>query len=296
MKNGFRVTGVDNSEVAQDTWKINYRGRFVLADLSDEALGGHYDVVVGGPPCKPWSAINTTKRGKSHDDYDLLSRFFLHVEKSLPRIFILENVPPLGKDPQLIEHLRILGAKNYSVSTKVLMYGDFGAPTRRHRFFVFGIRNGNASKFIETLSRRARESATVKDAIWKLRHVQRGEAPDHDWPELRTISKYRKFYKTGKYGWYALKWNEPAPSFGNVMKTYILHPDAFNGGATRVISVREALNIMGFGERFRFPKGIGLGSRYQMVADAVSPAVSNVLAKSVRALFDGERWAENSSN
>jgi DNA (cytosine-5)-methyltransferase 1 len=103
--------------------------------------------------------------------------------------------------------------------------------------------------------------------------------PDHVWPELRTINKYRKYYKTGKYGWYILDWKEPAPSFGNVMKTYILHPDAFNGRRTRVISVKEALLIMGYDSRFRFPQDYGLGARYQMVVDSVSPTFSYPAAK-----------------
>jgi DNA (cytosine-5)-methyltransferase 1 len=119
----------------------------------------------------------------------------------------------------------------------------------------------------------------VKDAIWKLREKKRNEIPDHVWPELKTIDKYRHYYATGKYGWYILKWNEPAPSFGNVMKTYILHPDSFNGQSTRVISVREALLVMGFDNSFRFPQDLGLGARYQMIVDAVSPVFSYAAAR-----------------
>jgi hypothetical protein len=62
------------------------------------------------------------------------------------------------------------------------------------------------------------------------------------------------------------------------MKTYILHPDAFNGGSTRVISVKEALLIMGFDSGFRFPQEFGLGIRYQMVVDSVSPIFSSLAA------------------
>ena len=122
----------------------------------------------------------------------------------------------------------------------------------------------------------------VRDVIWDLREKKKNAVVDHVWPELNTIDKYRKYYEKGKYGWYILKWNEPAPSFGNVMKTYILHPFGFNGKKTRVISIKEALLIMGFSESFRFPQGLGLGSRYQMIVDSVSPVFSFAAANVIR--------------
>ncbi len=125
---------------------------------------------------------------------------------------------------------------------------------------------------------------TVRSRIWELRGLEKAGQPDHVWPELNTIDRYRKMglYESGKYGWYKLNWDEPSPSFGNVMKTYILHPDSFNGGqSTRVISIREALLIMGFDEQYTFPEGLGLGARYQMIADSVSPVFSRALAESV---------------
>jgi DNA (cytosine-5)-methyltransferase 1 len=84
--------------------------------------------------------------------------------------------------------------------------------------------------------------------------VEKGCYPDHVWPNLKTIDKYAENYRTNKFGWYVLNWSEPAPSFGNVMKTYILHPDSLNGKPSRVISVREALLVMGFNENTRFQR------------------------------------------
>lgn len=150
---------------------------------------------------------------------------------------------------------------------------------------LFGTRSGNAEIFFERLSAHKNHFKAVKDVIWKLRDVEKGYFPDHVWPELKTINNYLENYKSNKFGWYVLKWSEPAPSFGNIMKTYILHPDAFNGKLTRVISVREALSIMGFDEDFRFPYGLGLGVRYQMIADSVSPVFSFAAAKVIQDLI-----------
>lgn len=123
---------------------------------------------------------------------------------------------------------------------------------------------------------------TVKDVIGPLKNKKRNELPDHIWPELRTIDKYIDKYKTNKFGWYILEWDKPAPSFGNIMKTYILHPDAFNGGLKRVISVKEASLIMGFDNNFCFPENGYLSCKYQLIVDSVSPIFSKVLAHVIK--------------
>jgi len=287
-KEGFEITGADISEGAGKTFELNKQGKFKKADLSKELIDGSYDILIGGPPCKPWSSVNVKKRGKSHRDHSLLSRYFCHLEYHLPRMFLLENVPPLAKDLTFRKHIKKIKKYGYSIKSGVVTYSDYGAPTRRHRLIVFGTKDGSAATFFKKLSQYMRSPKTVKDVIWKLRNKEKNEVPDHVWPELKTISKYFKYYETGKFGWYILEWDEPAPSFGNVMKTYILHPDAFNGKPARVISVKEALLIMGFDWDFRFPEGIGLGSRYQLVVDAVSPVFSYTAAKVIRQIFLGE--------
>jgi site-specific DNA-cytosine methylase len=129
---------------------------------------------------------------------------------------------------------------------------------------------------------------TVRDAIARFRNAPRGSYPDHDWSELQTISKYRDRYESGQYGWTRLNYDDPAPSFGSVAKTYILHPEAgVDGYPERVLSVREVLAIMGFPDSVQFPEGTSRAKRYQMVANSVSPQVSRAVALSVRSLLTG---------
>ena len=194
---------------------------------------------------------------------------------------MLENVPLLEGEPALNTYVKQLESEEhgYSILSKVVQYSRYGAPTKRHRFILFGTRVGRALDFFDKLKKFESEPKTVKDAIWELREKQKNEVVDHVWPELKTIDKYVDKYKNQKFGWYILDWNRPAPSFGNIMKTYILHPNAFEGGVKRVISVKEAALIMGFDDDFRFPEGTGLGDRYQMIADSVSPMFSYTAAK-----------------
>jgi DNA (cytosine-5)-methyltransferase 1 len=284
---GFEVTGVDISEAAGKTFELNLQSKFIRADLSSELINGTPDVIIGGPPCRPWSAVNVTKRGRRHEDYHLLSKYFQHVEYHSPKVFLFENVPSIRSDTTFIDYIERLGSE-YSIRGEVVAYSDYGASSRRHRLILLGTKQGNASEFFRKLSRHKRSPKTVMDAIGRLRYKKKNEVPDHIWPELTTISKYRRYYETGKFGWYVLRWKKPAPSFGNVMKTYILHPDSFNGSPPRVISVREALLIMGYDKDFRFPDGVGLGSKYQMVVDSVSPVFSHIAAEVMKDMFFGE--------
>jgi len=288
-KAGFEVTGVDISDCAGSTFELNRAGKFIKADLSRESIRERCEVVIGGPPCKPWSAVNTQKRGKNHGDYLLVARFLEHIERLAPKMFLMENVPSLAGDPILQTHIDKLSRQGYSVTGQCVRYSDYGAPISRHRLVVVGAKDNDAQVFFRMLHRYRKPASTVRAAIWDLRKTGKGDLPDHEWPELKTIGKYRDYYKTRKYGWYVLEWKKPAPSFGNVMKTYILHPDAFDGGPTRVISVKEASLIMGFSKKFRFPSGYGLGIRYQMVADSVSPVFSRVAARIVSQMLHGSR-------
>jgi DNA (cytosine-5)-methyltransferase 1 len=281
---GFRVTGVDILPAAVKTYRHNV-GDCLQMDLSRKVVAGRYDIIIGGPPCRPWSSINLKKRGKIHPDYGLLSRFFLHIRKIKPDAFLLENVVPLRKDNLFLKELNSLrNDLGYSVEFSTVVYSKFGAATRRRRLITVGIRHGSAELFFQKLEQYSGTPKTVRQALSPLTDPQ--QDPDHVWPQPKTIDKYIDKYRTGKYGWYILRWDEPAPSFGNVMKTYILHPDSFNGGVTRVISVKEALLIMGFDRDFSFPKGIPMSTRYQMVADTVSPCFSEAAARILMSLLE----------
>lgn len=281
QKEGFEVYGVDINKFSKKIFQINKLGVLKIVDLKKEKVRGKYDIIIGGPPCRPWSSVNLQRRRHMHPDFSLLGSFFEHVKKLKPLMFIMENVTPVRDDA---EQFAADVKKLYSVKFHNFRYSDFGAPTRRRRFFVIGFRKDlgiNTVDFFHIVNSFRRMPATVRDAIGR----DFDGDPEHIFPKLKTIHKYMKYYRTGKYGWYILRWDEPAPSFGNVMKTYILHPDSLNGAPPRVISVRESLCIMGFPESFRFPEEMGLGMRYQMVADAVSPVFSNVLAKAVKEIL-----------
>lgn len=280
---GFDTTGVDIKEEAGRTYSQLTGGKFLRTDLHNNTVDGdEYDIIIGGPPCRPWSSINVTRRGERHPDYSLVSTFLSHILMHKPKMFLMENVPPLGNDAifkQLVNTTRSIG---YSVGKLKSTYSDFGASVRRTRLLVAGTLDSDINSFFWLLNTHKKSFSTVRDAIYDLRDVSYGERRDHVWPHLNTIEKYKRYYETGKYGWRILDWEEPSPSFGNVMKTYTLHPDSsFERGDYRTISVLEASRIMGFPKDFEFPVGIPIGKRYQMIVDSVSPDFSRVVAVSL---------------
>lgn len=278
-KMGFSVTGADVSEAVGTVYRRLTRSNFIQADLSKVTFEDDYDYVIGGPPCKPWSSVNVTRRGKEHRDYQLVKKFTENVLAIKPSVFVLENVPPLRADLGFQKELRKLQKEGYSTKEYIFRYSDFGASTSRKRLFVIGLKEANHEIFLSAINSQRRSPETVSQAIWKYRGLQKGVHSDHQWPELRTIWKYLEYYETGKFGWTKLKWNEAAPSFGNVMKTYTLHPDSNpKSDNPRVVSVLEVARIMGFNHGFKFPKDTLMSQKYQMLADSVSPVFSEKLA------------------
>ena len=282
-KNGFEVTGVDISRKAGLTYSFNGIGNFVEMDLMDSGLRGEHQIILGGPPCEPWSCLNLTKRGKDHPRYKCLGAFFAEVHRIKPLVFVMENVPAIKSDPLFAENLLAI-QKYYNTVTTDVRYSEYGAAFARRRFFTVGTRPEigiEPSEILDAVKRE--EPRTVLEVMGDLRDEKRDSTIDHIWPEVKTIHKYLDYYRTGKYGWYILEWDEPSPSFGNITKTYILHPDSFNNGnEARPISVREALRIVGFPDEYKFPNSLGLSVKYDMIADAVSPLFSLKLAAAVK--------------
>lgn len=294
---GYNVYGYDIHPRVPEIFEINRIGTAFLEDLQCKGKVLHKAsgplVVTGGPPCKPWSNVNRNKSrtGKLHGDYALLDCYFTYVRDLKPEVFLMENVLPVANDP-VFNMWKVRLSRKYWIAHSPIRYSDYGAATARQRFFAVGFLKGSrknlAEEFFYRLGSYRRKPRTVGQALRPLLTKNPGEVPDHHWPNFRTINNYQDKYNSNRFGWYKLDPDKPAPSFGSVMKTYILHPYAGNGHgiALRVISVREAMNIMGFPASFRFPDKMGMKYRYQMVADAVSPVFSNVAARVIREILD----------
>lgn len=121
---------------------------------------GEADVLIGGPPCQPFSKSSYWVNGDSLrlDDprADTLTAYLRVLRDTRPKAFLLENVYGLaykGKDEGLrhllagIEEINRDVGTSYTVKWKMLNAAHFGVPQLRERVFLIGSREGKVFQF-----------------------------------------------------------------------------------------------------------------------------------------------------
>lgn len=151
---------------ASRSWPVIERSIFDVP--TDEILSaggvkrGDVDLLVGGPPCQPFSKAGYWSRGDSLrlDDprADTLSAYIRVLEETLPRAFLIENVEGLqfsGKDEGLqlllkqIERVNKRTKSQYRPHVRVLNAAEHGVPQTRERVFIVAARDGGPFRFPE---------------------------------------------------------------------------------------------------------------------------------------------------
>lgn len=168
---GFEtVAALEFDAVAARTLSANRRWPVIAGDihqvssqdiLSTAQIGpGEADVLIGGPPCQPFSKSGYWAEGDSRRLADprasTLGAYMRVVRDTLPKAFVLENVHGLifkGKDEGLRYLLseteeinRSLGVSYRPVWTK-LNAVDYGVPQSRERVFLVAARDGRGFSF-----------------------------------------------------------------------------------------------------------------------------------------------------
>jgi DNA (cytosine-5)-methyltransferase 1 len=121
---------------------------------------GEVEVLIGGPPCQPFSKSGYWVSGDAARLRDsrasTLFEYMRCVRDLLPRAFLLENVHGIsysGKEEgfllleQLTREINREEGVNYSLSWKVLDAAHYGVPQARVRFFLVGHRDGVLFRF-----------------------------------------------------------------------------------------------------------------------------------------------------
>ncbi len=124
--------------------------------MREAGLGcGEADVLIGGPPCQPFSKAGYWASGDARrlDDprADTVSAFLRVLRDTLPRVFLMENVAGLaykGKDEALrliqatLESINRRAGTHYHATLLVLNAAEHGVPQARERAFLIGSRDG----------------------------------------------------------------------------------------------------------------------------------------------------------
>lgn len=128
----------------------SYYGNFGLRPICDDVDNVDFsslpvvDVVVGGPPCQPFSLVG--KRLPNDPRGGLVFKLLDVVKEIRPEAFVMENVPGMAASrmngvplvDSLEKSFRRLG---YEVTQTRLTATDYMVPQRRKRIFILGCRS-----------------------------------------------------------------------------------------------------------------------------------------------------------
>ncbi|NPA69464.1 MAG: DNA cytosine methyltransferase [Crenarchaeota archaeon] len=293
---GFRIVlGVDNDPICVRTFSFNFPEAVTLQEdvrnLSGrdilKLIGERPDVVIGGSPCEPFTGVNPNRLPDPLDRLyvDELGQLTLHfirlVGELQPKVFVLENVPELAKEPlrSAIEYefSRVGYSKIYF---NILRAERYGTPSIRRRVFISNI---------EIRPRKYGKIITVREALSNLPPPGSEEIPNH---EISTISE-RKMVKISKlkHGEALLKFRGHDGIYRNYVK---LDPDKpaptvmgcsrfVHPFENRILTVREQARLQGFPDDHVF-----LGPRdhqYNQVGEAVPVPLARAIAEVVKAFL-----------
>lgn len=133
---------------------------------------GDADILIGGPPCQPFSKSGYWSTGDARRLEDprasTLTAFLRVLRDIRPRAFLLENVDGLiyrNKDEGLTHLLKGIARINRDLGTSYVAHcqklnaADFGVPQFRERVFLIGSRDGRGFAFP------SRTHAVAADAV-----------------------------------------------------------------------------------------------------------------------------------
>lgn len=281
---------------------------------------GEPDILIGGPPCQPFSKSGWWAKGDSlrleDPRADTLAGFLRVVREARPRAFLLENVEGLkfeGKDEGLklllsaLEGINALARTKYKPTIITLNAADFGVPQTRTRVFVIASRDG--STFVPPAATHqdpaltpscAEHWRTAWDAIGKYSQIPSdGLEIGGKWAELLpTIPEGSNYlWHTDRmggaplFGWRRRYWNfllklaKDRPAW-----TIQAQPGPATGPfhwTSRRLSAEELARIQTFPSNVRVQGSLADAQR--QIGNAVPSLLAEVLGREIRRQFFGER-------
>lgn len=287
----------------------------VTADQLLETAGlrpGEADVLIGGPPCQPFSKSGYWARGDAarleDSRADTLSAYLRILKDTQPKAFLLENVYGLaykGKDEGLarildgVEAINRATGSRYKPTWAVVNAAAFGVPQLRERVLIVASRDGTPFRFPEpthgapdSLLPKQEPYRTTWDALGDLPAIPNEDlAPGGKWaallPSIPEGSNYLWHTKRGGglplFGWRTRYWNfllkiaKDKPSW-----TIQAQPGSATGPfhwSSRKLSARELARLQTFPDDVELP-----GSRNEiqrLVGNAVPSLLAEVIAREI---------------
>ncbi|MEI8361922.1 MAG: DNA cytosine methyltransferase [Betaproteobacteria bacterium] len=284
---GFETLGFEMNSDCCATYKNNLKGDCINIKLIPDYEFPKANIVIGGPPCQPFS-VGGSQKG-IEDSRDGFPVFLSAIKQAQPDIWMFENVRGLMYKNKwyLDEIIQKLEGMNYIVEYQLLNAVNYHVPQNRERIIVVGHR-GNF-KFPQKREVKITAGEAVSDLI--------NEVPENAKYLTASMDAYVKKYEIASkcINPRDLHLNRPsrtitcrnlAGATGDMHR--ILLPD----GRRRRMAIREAARIQSFPDWYKFVGGDT--SVFNQIGNAVAPMFAFHLAKSVREYLNStERFTNN---
>ena len=271
---GFETIGFEMNADAAQTYQRNLLGRCHNTKLTPESEFPKSPVVVGGPPCQPFS-VGGHQLGIK-DSRDGFPIFISAVRQAQPEVWLFENVRGLLYRnrwylDQVIDELESLGYETHATLYNAL---GFGVPQNRERLVVFGCKTPFSAP------RTSPQRVTAGEALGALAL----DAPENGRYLTSSMDTYVKKYEIASkcINPRDLHLDRPARTLtcrnlagatGDMQRIRL--PD----GRRRRLTGREAARLQSFPDWFEFAGAEG--SQFEQVGNAVAPLFARALAGAV---------------
>lgn len=272
---GYETIGYELEEAAVKTYNRNLKGKCHLQKLEVGFKYPYADIVIGGPPCQPFSVFGNQKG--MEDARDGFPIFIDAVKQIQPKVFLFENVRNLAYSHKWYFDLirKELVKLGYIIDFKCINAVDYGVPQNRERMIVVGHR----SSFDFPTAHKSK--VTVGEAIGDLIDIVEDESKILTPRQDEYIAVYEK--KSSCVNPRDLYTDRPARTLTcrNLAGcTSDMQRVRLKDGRRRRLVVREAARLQSFPDWFVF-EGSEI-KQFNQIGNAVPPLLAYQLAIKIR--------------